>query len=699
MQEVIFHRCQDIVNHINSGKVSDARDMTIRLLDEIKQNGIEQDMMVNHIVRMLGLYPYIKGEMFWSDSIAYNSFKTFVSKSTTKTLHFEQSRLLKALINGDDIAVSAPTSFGKSFIVDAYITHKNPQNVVIIVPTIALTDETRRRLCSKFSDTYNIITTSEVELGERNIFIFPQERVFSYLGKIKQIDLLVIDEFYKAEPGLDDRSSILLKAIMELSNIAKQRYYLAPNISELKDNAFTKGMKFEKIDFKTVVTNYHNDYLNFTDKDSKPQKKKERLLEIIKQRPTKNLVYAGSYSQTAEVIQTLIDGLPVSESELLKSFSGWLRSNYCDSYNLSEAVLRGIGIHNGKLHRSLSQIQVKLFEKDNDINTLVSTSSIIEGVNTSAENVILWSNKNGNSGLSSFEYSNIAGRSGRMFKYFVGSIYALEEPPAKAPTQLKLEMPDEVLLSLDAKTHGDSLTREQIIKIVAFQEEVDQKIGAGVYNRMINDNTLKSFSGQDIRSVVSEIIESENSFKSLVLLNSTNTKDWNSPLRDAFFHMKHIDMMDWQFIRFVKILSHNWQLSLPQLFEEFKAKGVPVNIDNFFDLERIVTFDMVSLLGKINTILKYTRKNAPDCSSFITKASHAFLPKLVYELEEYGLPRMMSRKIHVSKLIDLEIEDISVNDVIKTFISVGKDTIKCNVDFCLIENYILDYFYQGITMK
>ena len=97
--------------------------------------------------------------------------------------------------------------------------------------------------------------------------------------------------------------------------------------------------------------------------------------------------------------------------------------------------------------------------------------------------------------------------------------------------------------------------------------------------------------------------------------------------------------------------------------------------------------------------MKYTRKNAPDCSSFITKASHAFLPKLVYELEEYGLPRMMSRKIHVSKLIDLEIEDISVNDVIKTFISVGKDTIKYNVDFCLIENYILDYFYQGITMK
>ena len=44
-----------------------------------------------------------------------------------------------------NIAVSAPTSFGKSFVIDAFIKIRKPKNVIIIVPTIALTDETRRR--------------------------------------------------------------------------------------------------------------------------------------------------------------------------------------------------------------------------------------------------------------------------------------------------------------------------------------------------------------------------------------------------------------------------------------------------------------------------------------------------------------------------------------------------------------------------
>lgn len=240
---------------------------------------------------------------------------------------------------------------------------------------------------------------------------------------------------------------------------------------------------------------------------------------------------------------------------------------------------------------------------------------------------------------------------------------------------------------------------EQIIKIVAFQDEVDQKIGRGVFNKMINDPSLKAYSGQEIRSVVSELLESENSFKSLVLLNNRAGKDWNSPLRDIYFHMGHMDLMDWQFIRFVKILSRNWELTLPQLFEELKAKNVPVGIENFFDYERIVTFDMASALGKINTILKYSRKDAFDCSSFIAKASHAFLPKLVYELEEYGLPRMMSRKIHRSGIINLEQEQCSVNQILDEFKQIGIDRIRSLYEWSEIEVFIMDYFFEGISKQ
>ena len=88
------------------------------------------------------------------------------------------------------MAVSAPTSFGKSFIIDAFIAIKKPNIVVIIVPTIALADETRRRLQCKFSNLYKIITTSDSVIADKTICVFPQERAFAYMETLSDIDIL-----------------------------------------------------------------------------------------------------------------------------------------------------------------------------------------------------------------------------------------------------------------------------------------------------------------------------------------------------------------------------------------------------------------------------------------------------------------------------------------------------------------------------
>lgn len=59
-----------------------------------------------------------------------------------------------------------------------------------------------------------------------------------------------------------------------------------------------------------------------------------------------------------------------------------------------------------------------------------------------------------------------------------------------------------------------------------------------------------------------------------------------------------------------------------------------------------------------------------DITPFITKVLNLFLPPLVFQLEEYGLPRMLSRKLHNSRVIDLERVDISINDVLEEFLKV-----------------------------
>ena len=124
----------------------------------------------------------------------------------------------------------------------------------------------------------------------------------------------------------------------------------------------------------------------------------------------------------------------------------------------------GVGVHNGRMHRSLSQIQVKLFELRNGIDTIVSTSSIIEGVNTQAEQVVVWSNKNGNRKFDYFTYRNIIGRAGRMLKYFVGKVYLLEEPPAQENTILDIEFPEDVVEMLDSENPGVEINDEQNIR-------------------------------------------------------------------------------------------------------------------------------------------------------------------------------------------------------------------------------------------
>ena len=280
----VFEICQEVNDMLRNNNETSARNRLIQLLDYLTSHNIPYPAVVNHLIRVTGLYPYLQLETSdWQEQFVYNAFKVDTGDKNPITLHREQSSLLKGLLSGESLAVSAPTSFGKSFVIDAFISIKNPKNVVIIVPTIALTDETRRRLYKKFSKTYKIITTPDVQISERNIFIFPQERAINYVSKITDIDILIIDEFYKAGVSFDkERAPILLKTILEFGKIAKQKYFLAPNISALNESPFTEGMRFEKIDFNTVFTEIHEDY-----KQTSPNNKsfkKERLLFILNQK-------------------------------------------------------------------------------------------------------------------------------------------------------------------------------------------------------------------------------------------------------------------------------------------------------------------------------------------------------------------------------------------------------------------------------
>ncbi|ECO4019066.1 DEAD/DEAH box helicase [Campylobacter coli] len=654
--EKIFDKCTEIYEILNNDKEAEAKEKLFYLLDEIQDKALYPPIL-NHLIRQFGLYPYMNQDTsILEDKFLLECFKTDIGEDEPKVLHREQSRVLKRLLSNESLILSAPTSFGKSFIIDALIAMKKPKNILIIVPTISLLDEARRRLVRKFYN-YNITTTTQqTNLENNNIFIFSPERAVEYFSFINKenirLDFFIVDEFYKISKDYEnERFAPLQNAILKYTSISDQRYYICPNIDKIKNenSILCKGMKFECLDFNTVFIHINKCYKN------KDFEKEEKILEIVK-KDEKTLVYTQSQSNIKKVCEILVENTIIENSNaLLENFAKWLSKYYGEHY-LNDTLKIGVGIHHGRLHRCLSQLQVRLFEGKDLLKTIVSTSSLIEGVNIPAKNLILWDKKNGAKNINHFTYKNIIGRSGRMFKYFIGEVYLFESPNE--------DDNQEKILDVEIKSESLSINDE-------INNEIPDNIQVEVENNQL------------------EIIKLIGRDKFNLLKKETLLKN---DLRE--FHCKNIG--DINTVELVKKLSQNWTKSLPELIKDMR-----IDLDDFFKFENHVAFKIASLFSDINTLQKilYPEKEI-DISSFVTKLSNVFLPSVVYTLEEFGLPRIISKKLHECGFINFENKELTLEQALDKFKEYTADDI-INIlkeknlydDF---EDYILNYFYEGL---
>lgn len=695
----LFESHREINDLLSLGNANDARNKLIILLDHYEKAGLAYEPVVNYFIRETGLFPYMSlTTAGWQEKYVHEAFKADVGLDSPVTLHREQSFLLSQLLSGKNIAVSAPTSFGKSFVIDAFISIKKPKIVVIIVPTIALTDETRRRLQKKFGSQYKVITTADQIIPERAILIFPQERAVGYAKVLENIDMLVVDEFYKASNKFDpERSTALIRAMLKLGKISRQKYFLAPNISEITSTFLTDDVEFCHLDFNTVFLKKHPLYVDVGRDEGK---KSDVLVRILNEYRGKTLIYAGTYSNITKVANLLIETFPRLENRLLADCSNWLHKNYARNWYLASLIERGVGVHNGQLHRSLSQIQIRLFEEDVGLSVMVSTSSIIEGVNTSAENVVLWSNLSGRgrAKIKDFTYKNIIGRGGRMFKHFVGNIFILEEPPREAETELDLSFPDDLVFDIDDVVIERDLTNEQFERVANFNREMKDLLGHSGFQSLLLDGSMQTNDARVILAFCKELRLNSESWRGIGYLNSENPENWDRML----YKVIGLNPSGWgiehsKVVQFVKVISRNWSSSIPEMLEDLS--DYDIGIDDFFKLERLVTFRLSALLNDLNNIqFRIPEFDAQDISSFTTKLAHAFLPTVVYQLEEYGLPRMISRKIHNSGWLNLEDDTLNIHSTLDIFRELPLELIYSGaVGLEPFEQYIFRYFHEGIV--
>lgn len=280
-----------------------------------------------------------------------------------------------------------------------------------------------------------------------------------------------------------------------------------------------------------------------------------------------------------------------------------------------------------------------------------------------------------------------------MFRHFVGKIYIFEAPPNDDSTELTLSASEDFLKSSDTEDFKQDLTKDQIKEIIDFNKEMDALLGEGNYDKLKKEKQLLSIKPSELLNVAKNMKKNPKNWERLKYLNFNNPQSWRSPIH-LVLQTLNLQIEPYSLvIKAVQYFSHNWRKTIPQILEE---SGI--SIDKFFKIERYAAFKLASTLNDINIIYKLVAHSNIDISPFIAKLSHAFLPKHVYELEEYGLPRMLSKKIQESGIIDLEKSESDIQNIIDEFINIRQENLEKKItNLHPFESYILKFFYDGIT--
>lgn len=462
-----------MLNTLDKNKQSEGRALIIRVLDNWNNIPNSYKKIFIDLISSAGFYPYIQklnlplGDFSDEIRMAYHRSNNLKGKY----FHSEQKKideLIKAHIN---VIVSAPTSFGKSMLIEEIVASGEYKNIVIIQPTLALLDETRRKL-KEYSSKYKIIvkTTQDYSEDKGNIFLLTAERVLEY-PNMPPIQLLILDEFYKlSNKRGDNRSSILNIAFVRLMKNPECRFYmLGPNIDSIPKGFVEKySAVFYKTQFSMVLTESEDYYENV--KIQRGGKVvEEDVFNILDAVDEQTLIYCASPSAARKLAFSYCAYLcaqgkiPVEDLPLVE----WIRDNLSYRWSLTRCLQYEIAIHDGAMPKHITSSVIQYFNQKK-IKYLFCTNTIIEGVNTSAKNVIFYDNKIGPKTIDYFDYSNIKGRAGRLMEHYIGRIINLRKPPKAENTDVDFPffeqnpISSEILVNLDEneiKNVNDNLIR------------------------------------------------------------------------------------------------------------------------------------------------------------------------------------------------------------------------------------------------
>lgn len=588
--------------------------------------------------------------------------KAFYSLESDVILTKEQKDLYDLFMKRRRLVVSAPTSFGKSRVVREIIAHSSYKCVAVVVPTNALLNETYQSFrVDKGLSEFSLVFSTHTEPPEgKVIYIFTPEKFDLYTDEHRiDFDFFVFDEVYKVG-SYDRRSSVFSSCLYKAYKRKCDYYLIGPYFKGFSSSYLerTSGF-FERfhtdIVQKEILKYFDGSAVSYRDL-SLPARigKDARLKQVLQKIAGPTIVYVGR-KDTAETRAKLISAMktrserPISEAvhELIEYIKGTISTNW----GLIDCLRSGVAFHHAGIPKYIQSEVVDLFNAG-DLDVIVCTPTLTEGVNTTAKNVVFFDTTKSNEALTGFEIKNVVGRSGRFGQHFVGRAIFLEphaeqddidEIPFPIFDSLSLREEDNIQISLDDLNETGRAQRELINRLAQSLKIPLEVLKKNKYVPFDNQIKLIKYLRED-PSIRGRLLGAHNPPRK-------DQVDLIIYLVHEFLYSDSDKRESWstgKISRFVKY-SIYYSPSLKQMISEYDAVKEDTRIRNVLDLiYKYFEYSLPKYISALENIFNFVYSENISFALFVTMIQYGSAEPQDILLADAGLPRSIISKISKS---------------------------------------------------
>lgn len=413
----------------------------------------------NSVMTKLGNFPSLGLIMEKDDAGRYDTPELLLDKQlkevyqkvpgTEKIFTDAQYRLFEAIKDSNHFSFSGPTSFGKSFIMDAFINYiiderHGVDNIIVLVPTRALINQVSKRLKVEIKhENYRVMTHPIVPAMYRRdnakyVFVFTPERMIAYLSEKNNplISYLFIDEAQKIIAKKDSRAPLYYQAVSMAERKSIKLFFASPNIpnSDIFLKLFDKSTD-ECMVIKEAPVSQNRFFIDFVERKEKmfTESGKDDVFEAFGNynnlnelllylgSDKKNIVYCNSVEDTINFALSFSKELEEKRDSRIDEVIKLIQEYLHKEYYLIDCLKKGIAFHFGKLPQRIRE-KIEVLYEQKAIDYMFCTSTLLEGVNLPAQNIFILNNTIGLRKFTDVDFWNLAGRAGRLSKELSGNI-------------------------------------------------------------------------------------------------------------------------------------------------------------------------------------------------------------------------------------------------------------------------------------